>query len=274
MLELERNLVVLRRWWWLLILGAVIAGFVAYAGTKILVKPQYEATAVVSTGPAPQGQNGAYFADVGAVASGQLVANGAVVQAIKSAAPGVDASSVAENIQSTALQEDCITLDSSQCKLLSIRVQWKDPGIAVRLANLLSDVFIRQDRQRLEQGYSIFHSAIAEQERLLARLIRTNSGNGPAQDWLQAQYANTISNLYQKDASARVQASVEEKALQVARPALRAGQVAAPKASVNAILGALLGLLIAWALAFVATTSYTGAEESAAGISVLSKVRD
>jgi hypothetical protein len=154
-----------------------------------------------------------------------------------------------------------------------LHVRWWDPALAIQLANAVATVFMQQERVRLKQGYALYHKAITAQEGALMKLVRTTPGKGAAQNWLQAQYANTISDLSSKDAGARVHYVIAETSLQVARPATSVAKVAGGKASVNAALGAVLGLLIAWAIAFIATSSF-GDEEAKPAPSVLSNMRD
>jgi capsular polysaccharide biosynthesis protein len=277
-LELQRNLFVLRRWWWLLLLGALVGGGVAYGLTKVLVKTTYEAVAIVSTGAAPEGQQGTYIAASGAPSSGDLLINAGVVRGVQRLVPGISTADLQNDLTGTASQQGCVSLDTStngnQCQLLLLHVQWPDPALAIRLANAVAAVFMQQERVRLEQGYALYHRGIAAQERALTQLIRATPGKGAAGSWLQAQYANTLSGLYDKDANARVQSSVAIASLEVAKPATKAVKASGPKASVNGALGALLGLLVAWIVAFLVTRSYGDEEEAAGPRPVLSQVRD
>jgi capsular polysaccharide biosynthesis protein len=279
-LELQRNLFVLRRWWWLLVLGALVGGVVAYGLTKVLVKTQYDAVAIVSTGAAPQGQHGTYFASIGGAPDGTLLLNQGVIARVQRLVPSISGSQLVRDLTGAASQQACVSLDTSisgnQCQLLSLHVQWTDPKLAIRLANAVAVAFMEQERVRLKQGYALYHEGIDAQERTLTKLIRTTPGTGAAQTWLQAQYANTISNLYGKDSEARVQASVAETSLQMAEPATTptTTKVSGPKATVNGALGALLGLLIAWVIAFIATSSYGDVSLSAEPRAVRVKVSD
>jgi capsular polysaccharide biosynthesis protein len=277
-LELQRNLFVLRRWWWLLVLGAIIGGIAAYGATKALAQNQYEAVAAVSAGAAPQGEQGTYFASSGPAPGGQLLTNQGVITGVQRLVPGISATTLAGTMKVTASQEDCVSLDTSpgvnQCELLSLHAQWPDPATAIELANAVATVFMQQERVRLKQGYALYHHAISAQEGALMKLVRATPGRGAAQNWLQAQYANTISGLSSNDADARVHASVAETSLQMAQRATSAVKVAGPKATVNGVLGALLGLLIAWLTAFLVTSSYGDVEEASGLQRVLSKIGD
>jgi capsular polysaccharide biosynthesis protein len=276
-LELQRNLFVLRRWWWLLVLGAIVGGGVAYGLTKALVKTKYEAVAIISTGAAPQGQRGTYFAPSVAPSSGDLLINSGVVRGVQRLVPGISGTALQNDLTGTASQEDCVSLNTStngnQCQLLLLHVQWTDPALAIRLANAVATVFMQQERVRLEQGYALYHRGTAAQERALTQLIRATPGKDAAGSWLQAQYANTLSGLYDNDANARVQSSVAIASLEVAKPATNAAKTAGPKATVNGALGGLLGLVVAWAIAFLATKTYSH-EEASSPRPVLSKVGD
>jgi capsular polysaccharide biosynthesis protein len=277
-LELQRNLFVLRRWWWLLVLGAVIGGITAYGATKALAQNQYEAVAVVSTGAAPRGEQGTYFASSAPAAGGQLLTNQGVITGVQRLVPGISATTLANTMNVTASQEDCVSLGTSpganQCELLSLHAQWSDPATAINLANAVATVFMQQERVRLEQGYALYHRAIAAQEGALMKLVRATPGKGAAQNWLQAQYANTISDLYGKDSQERIRVSVAETSLQMAEPAITSTKVSGPKVAVNGALGAILGLLIAWVIAFIATSSYGETDESAKPRAVHMTVRD
>jgi uncharacterized protein involved in exopolysaccharide biosynthesis len=277
-LELQRNLFVLRRWWWLLVLGALVGGGVAYGLTKALTKTTYNAVAIVSTGAAPQGQQGTYFAASGTSSGGDLLINAGVVRGVHRLVPDVSTAALQNDLSGIASEQDCVSLNTStnsnQCQLLRLYVQWPDPALTIRLANAVAAVFIQQERARLEQGYALYHQTLTAQEHALTRLIRTAPGKDAAGNWLQAQYADTLSGLYSKDANARVQSSVAIASLEVAKPATTAAKAPGPRATVNGALGALLGLLVAWAIAFLATGSYGHAEEATGPRPVLSRVRD
>jgi hypothetical protein len=244
----------------------LVGGGVAYGLTKALTKTTYNAVAIVSTGAAPQGQQGTYIAASGAPSGGNLLINAGVIRGVKRLVPGISVTTLQNDLTGIASEQDCVSLNPSnsanQCQLLSLYVQWPDPTLASRLANAVAAVFIQQERARLEQGYTLYHRALAAQEHALTQLIRSTPGKGAAGNWLQAQYADTVSGLYGKDVNARVQSSIAIASLQVAKPATTAVKASGPKASVNGALGALLGLLVAWTIAFLATTSY-GHEEGA-----------
>lgn len=277
-LELQRNLYVLRRWWWLLVAGALIGGLVAYGLTKLLAQNQYEAVAIVSSGSAPQGEHGTYFASFGTGGDGALLANQGVLTGLQRLVPGVDRAQLVSHLSGSASEQDCVSLNNAlganQCRLLALRIQWPDPAPVIRLANAVATIFMHQERTRLEQSYALSHHGIAVQERALTRLIQTTPGKGAAQNWLQAQYAKTLSDLYSEDANSRIQTSVAETSLQVAQPATTATKVAGPKATVNGGLGALIGLLIAWVIAFIATSSYGDEVKIGGPRPVLSRVGD
>jgi capsular polysaccharide biosynthesis protein len=279
-LELQRNLFVLRRWWWLLVLGALVGGVVAYGLTKVLVKTKYDAVAVVSTGAAPQGQQGTYFASTEGALDGTLLLNPGVILKVQQLVPSISRSQLAKELTGNASQQACVSLDTSksgnQCQLMSFHVQWNDPNLSIRLANAVAGVFMEQERVRLEQGYALYHRAIVAQERALTTLVHATPGTGAAQNWLQAQYANTLSNLYGNDSQARVQASIAETSLQMAEPAstTTTTKVSGPRAAVNGAIGAILGLLLALMVAFLATSSYGNEREVDGPQSVLSRVSD
>jgi capsular polysaccharide biosynthesis protein len=279
-LELQRNLFVLRRWWWLLVLGAFVGGVVAYGITKAIVKTRYDAVATVSTGAAPQGQAGTYFATTDGAVDGTLLLSPGVIATVQRLVPSISRSQLMKELSGTASQQACVSLDSSkngnQCQLLSLHVQWTDSNLSIRLANAVATAFMEQERVRLEQGYALYHREITAQERTLATLVHATPGSGAAQNWLQAQYANTLSGLYGNDSQARVQALIAERSLQMAEPAgtTTTTKVSGPKATVNGALGAILGLFLALMVAFFATSSYGNETQGAGPRSVLSRVSD
>jgi hypothetical protein len=139
------------------------------------------------------------------------------------------------------------------------------------LANTVARVFIQQERSRLESRYVIIHRGLAAQEQHLANLMGLASGNGPADSWLRAQYADAAAKLYEEDTGARIQASNQEASLDIAQPATTA-VATGTKASTNAVLGAILAFLVASLIVFVATTAYPRAEAADAVRPVLTKV--
>jgi hypothetical protein len=253
-LEMERILHVVRRWWRVLVGACLIGGVVAYVGTKVLVKQQFEATAIISMSPAPQGPNGLYVTTLAASADAQLVQTLATAETARRALPRNEA----RGILSGDLSRSTVAASSIEGELLFITVRWPDVVLLPRLANAMANAFIRLERARLEQRYAIIHAGLGSKESYLLGLMRSTSGGGQALSWLQAQYADSLSKLHQQDADARIQASLQEVSLQIDQPASADGiQKVGPRATVNAVLGAVLALLIALVIVFALTTSYS-----------------
>lgn len=268
MLELQRNLHVLRRWWWLLLAGLLVGAVVAYGLTKVLVTQQYQATAIIALAPPPQGPNGLYVTTLAASADSQLVstlstAREALSQARVPSISTVDAAKLSTNTSGTS------TLDG---ELLYISVKWTDSTLAPALANAVAGAFVSQERLRLTSRYKAIHQALVAQEGRLTSLASSSPGTGAARSWLQAQYADAVSKVYQTDADAQIQTTLQQQALQIAQPATSSTKVG-PKATVSAALGAALGLLLALILAFVATSDY-GESDAPQIPSVVSRVAD
>jgi uncharacterized protein involved in exopolysaccharide biosynthesis len=269
MLEIRRTLYVLQRWWWLIAAAALVGAVVAYGLTKVLVQQQYESTAVVSLAPPPSSPLGTYTTMLAASADAQLVPTLDTAQAALHTLPR----SVALQVQAATLSSRTIASASLDNQLLYVSARWTVPVLAPVLANALARAFIDQERHRLESRYALIHAGLLAQERHLAGLVQTPAGSGQARSWLQAQYADTASKIYQTDADSRIQASIQEASLQLAQPATTAAKVG-PKATVNAALGAALALILALVFAFVATRSYGQTLESQELHPVLHKVGD
>jgi uncharacterized protein involved in exopolysaccharide biosynthesis len=261
MLEMQRNLYVLRRWWWLLVVAALAGALLAYGLTKILVKQQYQSTAVISVATPPQGPNGLYVTMLSPSADAQLVPTLGTAQAARARLSGT----VAAQVNPTRLERATESTPSVDNQLLFVNVQWPDQRLAPVLTNAVATAFIQQERVRLENRYRIIHAGLVTQEDHLASLVRQAAvGTGPARTWLQAQFADTASKIYQQDVDARIQASVQQAGLQVSQPAAETVAVG-PRATVNGLLGAVLAFLVALVFAFVATSSY-GSPETAEGV--------
>jgi capsular polysaccharide biosynthesis protein len=261
MLEMQRNLYVLRRWWWLLIVAAIVGGLLAYGLTKVLVKQQYGSTAVISVAPPPQTPNGLYLTMLAVSADSQLVPTLGTAQAARGLLPRP----LAAQVNPTKLERAIQSTYSVDGQLLFVTVRWPDKSLVPRLTNTVAAAFIRLERTRLERRYRIIHSGLVSQEDHLASLVRqTASGSGPAKTWLESQFADSASKVYQQDADARIQASVQQVALQVSQPAVETVAVG-PKATINGLLGGVLALLIALVFTFFATSSY-GSPETAEGV--------
>jgi capsular polysaccharide biosynthesis protein len=251
MLEIRRTVYVLQRWWWLIVAAAVLGAVVAYGLTKALIQQQYQSTAVVSLAPPPTSPLGTYTTMLSASADAQLVPTLGTAQAALRALPP----SIARQVDASTLSNRTTAAASLDNQLLDVSVRWTVPGLAPILANSVSKAFIGQERRRLESRYGLIHAGLIAQERHLSALMQTPAGSGPARSWLQAQYADSASKLYQTDADSRIQASIQEASLQLAQPATAVAKVG-PKATVNAALGAALAFILALVFAFVATGSY------------------
>lgn len=268
MLELQRNLYVLRRWWWLLAAGLLIGAAAAYGLTKVLVKQQYQATAIIALAPPPQGPNGLYVTSLAASADSQLVSTlatsrAALRQAHLPSGSSVDANQLSTNTAGTS------TLDG---QILYVTVKWSDATLAPALANAVAGAFLSQERSRLAARYGAIHRSLVAQEQRLMSLASSSPGSGAARSWLQAQYADSVSKVYQTDADAQIQTTLQQQALQIAQPAVSTTKVG-PKATVNAALGAALGFLIALIVAFVATSDYSESKAPAVA-PVMSRVAE
>jgi uncharacterized protein involved in exopolysaccharide biosynthesis len=105
--------------------------------------------------------------------------------------------------------------------------------------------------------------------------MKQASGGGSPTAWLQSQYADAYSRVYQQDADARVQAALQQSSLQIAQPADPSTVgVVGPRSSFNGALGAILGLLLALVVAYISTGSYGEREDTTPRHPVLTRVRD
>jgi capsular polysaccharide biosynthesis protein len=253
LLELKRNLYVLQRWWWLLIGACIVGGAVAYGATKILITQQYQGSAIVAVAPPLQGVEVFYFSSLAASADAQLIPTLATARTAVRGLPR----DVAKTIDPNTLANSTTSSSSVDGELLFITVHWSEAGLVPQLANAVSRAFIEQEQARLQQRYAIIHQELTAQEQQLAGTIRSVSGAGAAQTWLQSQYADTLSKIYQQDSDARIQENLQKAALSIAQPSTPRGtEKFGPRATTNGLLGAGLALLIALVIAFVSTKSY------------------
>lgn len=260
MLELQRSLNVLRRWWWLLLGGAVIGGFLAYTATKVVDKPTYQVTTTVALAPAA---GSSYFGLFSAAADAQLVATLSTAQAAVHSS-GAESEKLAGSVAGSP---------SVDGELLTITLTWPDGALAPRLANAIAATYIKQEQQRLAARYRLVHQDFVAQENRLDGLMNMTTGQGPAQSWLAAQYADTAAGIYQEDADAGIQASTQEQALQIVQPATAETEhEIAPRATVNGALGALLGLVVTLIAAYLAPSSYERPSSAGPRIPTLTKV--
>lgn len=264
MLEMQRNLYVVRRHWKILVAAAIVGGLLAFGLTKLLIQQQYAGTAIIAMAPPPQTASGLYVTMLTPSADAQLVPTHATALGAAKMVPEVDAKTLARHTSSTA------SIDN---QLLFVSTKWADKALSLRLSNAMATAFIQQERRRLETRYSIIHRGLAGEESHLASLVQSAPGTGAPQTWLRGQLADSASKIYQEDAAARIEASAQESALQLVQPADVAEPVG-PKPLVNGALGAALALLLALVLAFVATPSYGQPEETAAQRPFLTKVGD
>lgn len=251
MLELQRNLEIVRRWWWLLITFTVVGGLLAFGLTHVLVRQEYQATALVSLAPAPSGPYGLSVTNLVASADAQLIptldtARAALLRLPPAMRTGIDPTKLAEDINATASPDN---------QILTIEVKWTNKPLVPILANAIAHVFISQERTRLQHRYTLVHSELLAEEVHLSTLTSSAVGTGPASDWLRSQYADAAAKIFQQDADARVQASIQKDGLSLAQPASRVKAVG-PRAPLNGVLGAALGLVVALIVAFIATEKY------------------
>jgi capsular polysaccharide biosynthesis protein len=268
--ELNRNLYVLRRWWWLLLAAAIVGGLIAYLATKLLVHQQYQAIAVISMAPPPQPSSGLYLTTLSASADSALVPTLRTAQAALASSP-----KLATSVTPLQLAHSTTASASPEGQLLTVTVLRPDSASAVSLANAMAGAFIAQERSRLQQRYVLLHRGLVSKEQFLAARVKRGVGGGAPMTWLQAQYADTYSRVFQQDADARVQADLQKTSLQMAQPAdpSTVGAIG-PRSSFNGVLGAILGLLLALVVAYVATGSYGEYEDASARQPVLTRVRD
>lgn len=263
MLEMQRNIQVVRRWWWLLLLAAIVGALAAYVLTKLLAPQQYQGTAIIALAPPPQTASGLYVTSLAASADAQLIPTQATAAVAAHGVAGVSPSTLASHIQSTA---------SLEGQLLYVEVRWPAPLLADALANDVARVFMQQERTRLSQRYTVLHRSLAAQEAHYTALANKTTGSGQAASWLRAQYADSAAKLYQEDADAQSQAATQAQSMQLVQPATTVLAVG-PKAPLNALLGAVLALLAALVFAYISTDTYNDVDQSRPH-PVFSTVRD
>jgi capsular polysaccharide biosynthesis protein len=270
-LELQRNLYVLRRWWWLLLAALIVGAVVAYGLTKILVKQEYQATTLVAMAPiASQGANPVYVTMLAASADAQLVPTLSTATGAKALLPP----SLRTSIDPNTLSGDTTSIsDLTDGQILYVQVKWPDQALVSKLSNAMAASFIAQERRRIESRYAIIHQGVLSKQKYLTNLAKSTQGSGQATSWLQAQYAESAARVQQQDADARIQATSQEASLQVAQQATTSTKVG-PKPLVNSVLGAGLAFLLALLFAFATTSSYGEAEGPERLHPVLTKVGD
>lgn len=258
LIELQRAGRLVRGWWPALLAGCVGAALLAYLVTRLLFPQQYQATSIVAMAPTAQSPNGIYLPLLSAAADSQLVSTARTASAAIAALP----QPIQAHVGVQKLTTSITGVSSVDGQLLFVSVRWTDPALAARLADATARAFISQELQRLILRHKIIHQGLQREQTGITARIRATSGGGTPQTWLQSQYADTLSKLYQQDTDTGIELSLQRDSLQLMQSAL--GQKPAkvgPKALVNAVLGGALGLLIVLVYALVVDRDLNRQEE-------------
>ncbi len=266
-MELRRYIVLVRRWAWLLVLGATVAGALAFLYSRQQT-PIYEATTTLVVSQSP-GVAGVSYNDVLATQQilktySQQATSGPVLDEVVGERLGLSYSEL-RGVVSTRVQRDS--------QLFDISVRHADPAFAATVANDVATALIEQVRaaqvaqqstaeRELNQEAATLQERITERQLVVTRLNTAQPGLTEEQRVRQLNGALTELNslnqsLFTLQSSLqqlRIERLRTTNALMVLDPARVPEASISPRVGFNVFVGAFFGLLAA--IGFVAVREF------------------
>lgn len=260
-MDVQRVLLLLRRWWPVLVVGTLLAAGASYAVSKAQPKV-YEATAVlqVNSGLVTSGGGGDFnelqAASWIAATDAQLIKTAGIAQDTLARTAGklqhpVDAGTLIKNTTATAIPQDTI---------INLTVRAASPHDAQLLAQAMADDFVALDNRKhyagvdnyiatITQHSKSLNSELAQAQYQYDALLRQPSLN--AQQKLQlgnlsnqiSSDRTTLDQLQSNLSIAEVQKNSPGATTSVYQAAQASSTPVAPRTAVNVLIAAILVLL-------------------------------
>jgi len=263
--DIQRALLIVRRWWLPIILGALLAAAAAYGFSKLQPKV-YDATAILNVNPGLGTNTGgtdnnalvAAVTEAGVYA--QTVKTAAVAQAALAALAQVG--QLHHPVDTGALLKNTTTQAASQSTLVTIDVRAQDPNDAAALATALGRALIANVNQHsmgpLRQQLATLNSQVRfySQDQVsatqsLKSFQAQNPYPSPKQQQLEGTYTDEINRdmgrlgpLHDTINGIQVRLAGLGDAVSLQQPGVASDTPISPRTTVNVGLAALVAFLV------------------------------
>jgi non-specific protein-tyrosine kinase len=171
-MELKQYASILWRWMWLILLGTMTAGAAAYI-TSELTWPVYAASTTLLINQAPSDKTTDYTAILTSERLARtyvemLTTRPVLEEAIQTLRLNMQPDDLAEAVKVTAVRDT---------QLITVQVENADPGLAAQLANLIPEVFTRQNETLQASRYAATKASLSQQlDALNQQIQQTQAG--------------------------------------------------------------------------------------------------
>ncbi len=292
-MELRHYWFLLRKWFWLVILGALLAGGLAFVVSRNMT-PVYQATTTLLVTPGSAQALDNYSSLIAserlAQTYAELLGSGPVLQETQRRLESLTAENAIAG--ETASEFSVSAQPVRDTQLLRVAVSGTDPDLITTAANTLVQVFIEWQAEIQQARYSDSKANLTdEMERLQASIqeiegrIRTLQSEGESADQNElirlqdqlVQYRNSYSALLNSYSSIGLAEANSGATVTVISPATRPSTPIRPQTMRNTLfavaVGAMLGIGLAFLLEYLDDTVKSPDDLQIAGLTVVGVVQ-
>ena len=260
-MELKQYASILWRWMWLILLGTMTAGAAAYI-TSELTWPVYAASTTLLINQAPSDKTTDYTAILTSERLARtyvemLTTRPVLEEAIQTLRLNMQPDDLAEAVKVTAVRDT---------QLITVQVENADPGLAAQLANLIPEVFTRQNETLQASRYAATKASLSQQLDALNQQIQQtqagiNATGAPNSASEQAelgrlqseitQLRTSYTTLLQSYENVRLAEAQSTSNILVVEPARVPTVPVRPKTVQNTLLAAVVGMMLGVGLVFL-----------------------
>lgn len=251
---------VMRRWLWLMVVGVIICSSVTFAINKFLIKPVYEATALIQVNgaltPTASSSGNDVFSDQAlAISDSLLVTSTDVLQSVASQIPGVSLSQLETKVSASP---------QASSQIIQVRADAGSAELAAKIANTVVKVFIQQQVDKVS-------APLKSQDKVITQNVHTtkiamnqaqsqvanlqSSGAAPdaiaSENGILASYQANYNSLLTSQQQIQSQENQVNNALSIAQAAQLPDQASSPHTTVNTAIAGAAGLLLVIILALL-----------------------
>jgi len=260
-MELKQYASILWRWMWLILLGTMTAAAAAYI-TSELTWPVYAASTTLLINQAPSDKTTDYTAILTSERLARtyvemLTTRPVLEEAIQTLRLSIPSDDLAKTIKVTAVRDT---------QLITVQVENADPGLAAQLANLIPEVFTRQNEALQASRYAATKASLSQQldalnQQILQAQAGINAIGAPNSATQQAelgrlqseisQLRTSYTTLLQSYENVRLAEAQSTSNILVVEPARVPTAPVRPKTAQNTLLAAVVGMMLGVGLVFL-----------------------
>ena len=260
-MELKQYALILWRWLWLILLGTVLAAVTAYIVSRVMT-PVYAASSTLLINQAPSDKVSDYTAiltseRLARTYSQMLTGVPVLKEAITSLKLNIEPVDLAKQITVTLVRDT---------QLIKVTVENEDPQIAMKLANLIPQIFSRQNSSYQVDRFADSKASLAKEldslnvqirqvQTTIDRLGQPTSAEGKTElarlQTEMAQYRQSVTTLLQSYENIRLAEAKSTNDIVVVEPAETPIEPVRPRILINTALAAAVGMMLAVGIVFL-----------------------